>query len=266
MKKDLLYNKFIITFSIIILIIFLHYTKILSPLEKVISWALSPFQSVVYSTSDKLSYKLSKLKVKKDWEAENQVLKQKINQLEEQIVELKMFIEEQELFTEQSKYLSSQGFNFVNARIISSSSDSNPNLLVINKGADDGVKNEMAVVGEDEVVVGKIIKTESQQSFLLLLIDNQAKISACLPGQSEIVGLVEGKHNISLGLNYILKNAPLKKGDLIITSGQDDNIPAGLLIGEVADIIDEPGSLFQSANINTPVNFKNLRIVSVVIY
>lgn len=264
MRLKLFQNKFTITFLVIFLTIFLHYTKILSPLERVISLVLSPFQGLVYSTSDKLSYKLSKLKVKKDWEAENQVLKQKINQLEEQIVKLKMFIEEQELVDKQNKYLESQGFKFVNARIISSSSEPNPNLLVINKGSGGGVKHGMAVVVEDGVVVGKIIKTEDKSSLLLLLIDSECRLSATLAGKSEIVGLVQGQHNISLGLDYILKNVPLKKEDLIITSGVDEHIPAGLLIGEVGEVVDDGNALFKSASIISPVNFKNLRIVSVV--
>jgi len=264
MIQKVLHNKFLLAGLIIILIISLHYAKILSPLEKIICLTLSPFQKVIYVATDELSSELSKIATKRNLALENQELKQKIAQLEQEIARLKVFIEESELLAKQNEYFNSRGFNFVNAEIIAKSYDSNPNLLVINKGTDDNIKDGMAAVIKDGLVVGKIIKTESDKSFLLLLIDNGCKMSAALAGQSKIVGLVEGKHNVSLGLNYILKSAEIKKGDLVVTSGLDDHIPAGLLIGEVESVNDGEGKLFKSANIISSVNFKNLRRVSII--
>lgn len=258
-------NKFFIAGLIVILIIFLHHTAILSPLEKVIAFALAPVQTLIYGSADKLSQELSKLTTRQGLTEENSILKEKINQLEEQIVTLKMFIEENKLMTQQNEYLKSQGLNFIQAQIIGKLPDLNPNLFIINKGVDEGIKVGMAVVVDKAVVVGKIIKTENKRSWFILLIDNQCQMSATLAGQGEVVGLVQGKHNISLGLNYILKNTQVKKGDLIVTSGLDTHIPAGLLIGEVKEMIEEENSLFKNATLNSTVNFRNLRVVSVVI-
>ncbi|MBU4481946.1 rod shape-determining protein MreC [Candidatus Parcubacteria bacterium] len=258
-------NKFISTFLIILLIIFLHATTLLLPFEKLIFISFKPFQSIAFSTGGNISLELSEMTIRKNLLEDNKKLNKKINQLEQKIVQLKLFIEENDLLINQNKYLKSVGYNFINARVISAGIENNPNLFIINRGANDNVKPGMAVVVEDGTLIGKIIKTENTISHLLLLTDNQIKISASLSGQSEISGIIEGKNNISICLNYILKTANIQPLDLIQTSGFDEYIPAGLLIGEVAEIHNDPNQLFQEAKITSPINLKNLRIVSIVI-
>ena len=265
MQKNLWSNSFFVSFVVIIAIIFLHFVTILSPIEKLTSFILNPFQNITYKIATNISSNLENSKTKKELELNNLVLQQKIDKLEQQIVNLKIFIEEHGIVSEQNKYLSSKGFEFVSAKVISKAVDSNPNLLLINQGKNSGIQKGMVVTVEGGVVIGKVIKVEDLNSLVLLITDNSSKLSASISGQSEIVGLVEGKHNISLSLNYLLKSTEIEKEDLIITSGFDELVPAGLLIGEIGEIFDDPASLFKSANIDSQTNFKNIRIVSVVI-
>ncbi len=258
-------NKFVRALIIILIIIFLHYITLLSPVEKLTSWILSPFQNLSYNLATKISAKIEDSKTRQELEAENLLFQEKINNLEQQIVELKIFIEEHGIVSEQTKYLEAQDFEFVSAKVIAKAIDSNPNLLLLNKGRRDGIRQGMAVVVEDGVVVGKIIRADDLTSHLLLLIDNSSSLSTVVAGETEIVGLVEGEHNISLILNYLLKSADIEEGDLIVTSGADNLIPAGLLVGEVDQILDEHSSLFKKAVIHSQVDFKNIRIVSVVL-
>ena len=265
MARHILDNKFIVVFFIILGLIFLHYTTILRPIENLISVALSPFQSLMFSAGDQTSESISNIITKRDLISENNSLKERVNNLEQKIVELKFFIEENNLLIKQNEYLENQGFNFLNARVISMSAQKTPNILIINRGSNDGVQIGMAVVAEDGTLVGRIIKTDNHTSQVILIIDNSSKISTSIAGNSEINGIIEGSYNISLSMNYILKNAEIQKGDLVMTSGFDENIPAGILIGEIDNINNDNTELFKSANISTPINFKNLRIVSVII-
>jgi len=265
MNRSLLSNNFFISFIIILVIIFLHLVTILSPIEKLTSFILNPFQNITYKIATSISLKVENTYTKKELKLNNLILQQKIDKLEQQIVNLKIFIEEHGIVSEQNKYLSAKGFEFVSAKVISKAVDSNPSLLLINQGKKSGIQKGMAVTVEDGVVIGKIIKVKDLNSIILLISDNSSKLSASISGHSEIVGLVEGKHNMSLSLNYLLKSSKVKVEDLIITSGFDEKVPAGLLIGEVEEILDDHASLFKSANINSQTNFKNIRIVSVVI-
>jgi len=265
MKNRFFENNFFAAAVVIFLIIFLHFITILQPFEYLITVIFSPFQVFIYSTTAQASSGVSKIGSYHDLTNENKELKDKISELEQKIVELKFYIEENQLLFEQDKYLKTQGFNFINARVIGRGAENNPNLFIINRGKNDGLKTGMAVVVENGVLVGKIETVQNRTAHVLLLVDNNSRLSAAVSGQSDIVGLIEGKNNISLSLNEILKSAHLAKGDFIMTSGFDKNIPAGLLIGEVDKIIDEQGELFKSAKIISPVSYKNLRIVSVVL-
>ncbi len=264
--KPILQNRFTLSLLIILLIILLHYISLLSPFEKLITVILSPFQSATYSVAGSISNKFNQITARKNLSQDNFNLRQKIDKLEQQIVELKMFIEENQMVSQQAKYLQSQGFKFVDAKVISRSVDGNPRLLVINRGRSDGIKKGMAGVVNEGRVIGKVINVSAKQSSLLLLIDNQCQMSASLAGQSQIIGLAGGEHNISVTLKNILKTSIIKKGDLIITSGKDEHIPPGLLIGEVGEVIDNKTELFKNASLITQANFKNLRIVSIVLF
>jgi len=265
MKERFFKNIFFIYLIIILVIIFLHYITILSPLERGLSFILSPLQSTIYSSTVEISERLEKIASRKNLQEENENLKEKINKLEQQIVNLKMFIEENKIITQQNEYLESHNFNFINARIITNSINANPNLLLIDKGESNGLRQGMAVVLDQGILIGKIIRAENEKSWLLLITDNDCKLSAAVSGESKIIGLAEGKYNTSIHLNNILKNSQLEIGDFIVTSGFDENIPAGILIGEVEEIIDSPADLFKNANLTSTANFKNLKIVSIIL-
>ena len=57
----------------------------------------------------------------------------------------------------------------------------------------------------------------------------------------------------------------LRKDDLVVTSGLQDAIPAGLVIGTVQDIIKKPEDLFQSAVLRSALLLDNLALLSVLI-
>ena len=265
MPKKILSNDFFISGIIILALIFFHHTALIYPFERLITWVLSPFQVIAYSFGDNLAGKITVTAQKKDFQIENEILRKKIENLEDQIVTLKNFIEENKLIEEESDYLKAKKINFQTARVIGRGPDANANILIINKGSEGRIQNGLAVMAEKGALIGKIIQVEKNQSFVLLLIDNQCRLSASLAGQSEITGIVTGSHNNGLVLEYILKNNSLKSGDLIVTSGNDKAIPAGLLIGEIGEITDNKEDLFKRAEIISPANFRNLKIVSVII-
>ncbi len=265
MKENLWRHKFTVYFLVILAIIFFHYTKILWPIERLTFFVLSPVNGVVYNLTNSLTEGLVSLEGRRELYYTHEAWREKIDKLEQQIVELKTFIEENKMVVEQNKYLAARGFKFVAGRVVGVAPGGNPNLLVLNQGTSDGIKVGMVATAGQGRVIGKIIKTEANSAYLLLLIDNSCQLSAAVAGRSEIVGLAKGRHNLSLSLEYILKSADLKTGDLIMTSGAESEIPAGLVIGEVAEINEEVNSLFKDANLVTVANFKNIKIVNVII-
>jgi len=247
------------------LIIIAHYLSISKPLENLLIFISSPLHSLGFDWGHNVEKKINPLFNKVNLATENASLKNKISELEKQLSDLKIFIEEQNLINAQNSYLQAQKINFVNAQIIAKSYENNPFIYLINRGEKDGIKTGMAVVNENGAVIGKIIKTNHSQSFFLLIISTASRLSASLAGQSQTSGIVAGTHNISLELIYLLKNSIIKTQDLIVTSGQDNYIPPGLIIGEVGAIVDEKKDIFKSAEIVSPANFKNIKTVAVIL-
>ncbi|HPA25767.1 MAG TPA: rod shape-determining protein MreC [bacterium] len=264
MSRKIIKNEFFIIGLIVLVIIFLHYLKILSPLEKVIYWTLAPLQITTENLAHSANNLINNNLIKHNWPEENRILTAKVETLENQLVGLKNFIEENQLIEAQKQYLSERKLNYLTARVLGRAETNNANILIINKGESDGVKVGQAVAGVNGALLGKIIKTESKIAHLWLLIANGNRFNSTLAGNSEVAGLAEGNHNTSLILDYILKNAELKTGDLIVTSGADALIPAGILIGSLGDIIDDKNNLFKQAEIISPVDFKNIKIVNVI--
>jgi rod shape-determining protein MreC len=62
----------------------------------------------------------------------------------------------------------------------------------------------------------------------------------------------------------VTQNEVIKSGDLVITSGLSDELPRGLLIGEIAALRTTGTDLFQKAYISPSVDLRNLRLLFVI--
>ena len=66
-------------------------------------------------------------------------------------------------------------------------------------------------------------------------------------------------------LDLIPQDQEINIGDLVITSGLENNIPRGLLIGEVVEVISQVGQIFKQAKIIPPFNYQNLQTLTLII-
>lgn len=265
MSRKIIKNEFFIIGSIFLALIFLHYLSILSPVEKIIYWTLAPLQFSSENLAGNTAKIIDQKFNKPDWPLENQILKEKVESLENQLIGLKNFIEENKLIAAQEKYLQERKLNFLTGRIIGRAETNNANVLIINKGESDGVKVGQAVLGVNGALIGKIIQTDSKIAHLLLIVANGNRFNASVAGKSEVVGIAEGSHNSSIILDYILKQADIQVGDFMVTSGVDAQIPGGILIGVLSQIFEDKNNLFKQAEIVSPADFKNIKIVNIIL-
>ena len=56
----------------------------------------------------------------------------------------------------------------------------------------------------------------------------------------------------------------IKSGDIVVTSGLENYIPRGLIIGEIENVETKPSDLFQKAIIKILTPFNNLRILTIL--
>lgn len=112
--------------------------------------------------------------------------------------------------------------------------------------------------------MGIVHDVQQSSASILLLTSFNAKISATVQNDSQSPGIVQGDHNISLRLTFVPQTDTLSIGDTVVTSGNDEHVPADLVIGSIQEIFQQPGSLFQEASLTPLFDASQLSIVSVI--
>lgn len=151
------------------------------------------------------------------------------------------------------------------ARVIGKNTENMEQTILINMGIKDGVKIGQPVVAGDGIIIGKIVKSELEFSIVRLLNDSKSKIAATVLNGEHSLGVVEGGYGLSIKMNFIPRNEIVLIGELIVTSGLEDNIPKGLLIGSITAIENETYRPFQAAILVPGTELSKLSLVAILI-
>jgi len=127
-------------------------------------------------------------------------------------------------------------FRLVPAEIVARDSSTWWHTVAINRGTDDGIDTDMAVV-TDVGMVGKTTTVSANIAIVLLVSDENCKVAASVEGTRE-QGIVSGERVSGgltplLNLNFLSKQADIKPEQKVYTSGVGGVFPSGLLIGAV---------------------------------
>lgn len=129
----------------------------------------------------------------------------------------------------------SNEYNLLLAQVVGTDTNPAKQIVVLNKGINDGVRIGQTVIDENGIL-GQIINVYPNTSRLLLLTDEQQSVSVVVlrTGQR---AMVSGKGNAhTLSLDYIFKAADVQEGDVLISSGLGGRIPAGYKVGTIKNI------------------------------
>lgn len=151
------------------------------------------------------------------------------------------------------------------ATVVYNTINAQKNYIQINRGANQGIKDNMAVVSSDGSAVGVVVNVSSNFSQVMSLLHVQNSVSASLKKTGDF-GTAEwdGVDPRYLTLKRIPKTVDVKKGDTVLTSPVSFNFPPGYMVGTVADIkLDNTTGLY-ILKIRTAANFYNLQQVHVI--
>lgn len=151
------------------------------------------------------------------------------------------------------------------ATVLYNTVNAQKNYFQINRGAGQGIKDNMAVISSDGSAVGVIVNVSANFSQAMSLLHVQNSVSASLKRSGDF-GTAEwdGRDPRYLILKKIPKTVDVKKGDTVLTSRVSFNFPPGYMIGTVADIdLDNTTGMYR-LKIKTAANFYNLQQVHVI--
>jgi len=221
------------------------------------SKAVNFFRSVTagyYSRVEHLREYLSLRETNRQLAAENTRLRNMIKS---------SFFEKGNGMTEVTDTAHRRHYRYTLARVVNNSINKQYNYLTLDRGSEDGVKPDMAVI-TDRGIVGIVTSVSAHFSQVISVLNRDMKISARLVGNKE-PGTLEwrGYSCRRAVLTDIPHDATITEGDTVTTSGLSPIFPDGLLIGFVEKYHVENGS-FYAVDVILSNDFRKLQWVYVV--
>lgn len=159
-----------------------------------------------------------------------------------------------------------QQYTYLAAKVVKNSITLRNNVMTINKGSIDGIKNGMAVIAPQRGVVGFIRDVSEHLATIQSLLHKDTRISVTLKRNNALGSLVWGDANFDIRKAFI-KEVPnhikMNVGDTIVTSGFG-SFPAGILVGRIIKPNVATNDNFLSGEVNLFTDFATLQYVYVV--
>jgi len=231
---------------------------------------MSTMSKYVYVVSDTVVDSVNSVKelanLKKKYEELSEKLKD-YEYMRRNNVEIR---EENERLREQLDFSRSIDQRNIVSQIIARDLNSTYSSLTIDRGSKNGIKKNMPVIAVQKGnvgVVGKVVTVGYSTSMVMPLYSTQCNISARIQ-KTRDVGLATGMGAVdgTLSLQYIrnkLQN-DIQDGDIVVTSGENDNYMRDIPIGTISSVspLDYDSSL--SIEIAPIIDFARLETVIVV--
>jgi rod shape-determining protein MreC len=149
----------------------------------------------------------------------------------------------------------------VAAQVIGSSGSDLSKSIYIDKGSDEGIAPDMAVITANGIV-GKVLRVYPSTSLVLLINDQSSGVGALLE-KSRLQVVVHGSPTGELMLEHVMSDEQVAPGETVLSSGGDQIFPKGLPVGTVTQV--NPGrEMFLNIKVRPAADLNRLEEVLVV--
>lgn len=194
----------------------------------------------------------------------NPELQAKIDRLTVENAKLKALATENEQLKASLVFQEQDNDQAVTARVIYEADDGVSRMLVLDRGAADGLSVGQAVVAGDGVIVGKVASVRQATAKVMLLTDSRSRLAVTVQNATETLGVLEGDRGLSLSMQLVPQTEALSAGQTVITSGLEPGIRRGLVVGTIDKVDRPPREPFQSASVSPFSSWGHPLIVQVL--
>jgi rod shape-determining protein MreC len=226
-----------------------------------ISNGFIPFLNFFSKIQITTGFLMDRIKNYSDLQTENTELKKKVSELSTRAAQFSELERENRDFRAMLDFKDKSEFKLVTARVVSRDPSNWFNSVLIDRGTEDGMTENLPVLTVDGLV-GKTTAVTKNNSHVLLLVDENCKVSAWMKesGQYGIVqgNILSGGRDSLCRMTFIDRLAQLKLGDQVLTSGLGGIFPKGIVIGTVRAIKPSADALYQEVNIAPAVDLARI--------
>lgn len=132
--------------------------------------------------------------------------------------------------------------------------------ITISRGYVNGARPGTPLV-TNKGLVGRVLRSSAHASTALLLTDPGSRV-AVFGQESRASGILKGHGmGVPLEVDFVQRDAPLKNGEVLVTSGLDDKFPKGLPVARVSNVAPSDYTQFMAVQAAPLVDLQHLEEV-----
>ena len=235
--------------------------------DLVIQGLLTPFRSAATALTNTVERYYSYMFKYEALEAENQVLKAQIAQMEDVARQADATARENERLRKTIKLQNAhESYVLQDAYIIGWSSTDFTSVLTVNRGSDAGIATNMCAVTETGEVVGLVTQVGKNYAEVKTVLDSTLEISSTI-SSSGYNGMVKGGYMNGteklLKMDYLPSAAIIRNNQQVVTSGSTV-YPRGLIVGSVVDAGFEQTGVAKYALLKSAADIDSLEQIFII--
>lgn len=234
----------------------------------VINRILAPFQIAVSFVWDIGNDIITFFRDYGDFQREREDLYKRIAQLEREVQYLDVLYQENLRLQKLLDFPEREDFWLQGARIIGFYPDNWNEGVIIDRGHNHGLEEDMIVITYHGYLFGMVEKVFPSTAHVLMITNPSFVVGSLVHRkESRALGVFRGgvQENDLYLMDSMSWDADIKVGDTVVTSGMSPLFPKGLRIGEVVEVQPGAHSLTQKALINPFMNRQTVEEVLVII-
>jgi len=184
-----------------------------------------------------------------------------IQKLQQQLAELSVTMKTPTFIDDSARF---EKYEFIAARVINNNVSGVENLIMLDKGSNQGVENDMGVFSL-EGIVGRVIHTSPNFSVVISLLNPKFRPSCKVVGDNSFGPLIWKERDPRYAyLEELPRHVVFHIGDTVVTSGYSTVFPEGVPVGVITSSEKQTNDNFNSVKVKLFTNFITLKEVFIV--
>ncbi len=153
----------------------------------------------------------------------------------------------------------------VSADVVARTVGADADRFEIDRGSRDGLAVGMPAVVEDGVLAGKVVSVSDADAVVAAVTDPGVRTAVSLLNGARTIGVATGLDGTMMALTYIPKDVDVEANEIVVTSGLEDRVPSGLVIGVVNAVESAGTDPFKQAVIQPLADPRRVSSVSIIV-